>query len=119
MKRIVTGAAAGLSALGLAAGTSTSPALADAGTRTYTFSDCVGPAGTPSSFTAVKTALPEATGVPASSASAFRLDDGTVFVVLSFGDTFTPPGVPTSGQATVACTVSPGNATPYYSGFFA
>ena len=82
--------------------------LAASATATYDFYSCVGPAGTPSAFTAVKTAVPPQTGHPVSAAAAFRLvDNSGIFIVLSFGaGGFTPPGIEVSGNATVTCTVA-------------
>jgi hypothetical protein len=72
-------------------------------TSTYTFYDCTGPA--PSTFQAVKTALPAAARNGVASASAFFLTDGSgVFVVLSFNPDF-PPGISVSGNATVTCLI--------------
>jgi len=89
-------------------------------TEIYSFHDCVGPSGI-GSFTAVKEALPESSGRGVSSASAFRLTDGSgVFVVLIFlnnGVGFSPPGVTTSGVATTTCSVGTGGLQ--FSGFFA
>ena len=75
---------------------------------TYDFYDCVGPAGTPSTFTAVKTAVPPQTGHPVSAAAAFRfVDDSAVFIVLSFGaGGFSPPGIDVSGNANTTCSVA-------------
>ena len=88
-------------------------------TSTYNFYDCVGPAGTPTSFTAEKTATPPASGAPVSSAAAFRLTDGSaIFVVLSFGEgNFSPPGIDQSGRATVTCKVNLSSGTAEFSGF--
>jgi hypothetical protein len=88
-------------------------------TSTYNFYDCVGPAGTPTSFTAEKTATPPASGAPVSSASAFRLTDGSgIFVVLSFGEgNFSPPGIEESGVATVTCKVNTSGGVLEFSGF--
>lgn len=88
-------------------------------TSTYNFYDCVGPAGTPTSFTAEKTATPPASGASVSSASAFRLTDGSaIFVVLSFGEgNFSPPGVDQSGVATVTCSVNTSSGVLAFSGF--
>jgi len=73
----------------------------------YDFYNCVGPAGTPTAFAAVKTAVPPQTGHPVSAAAAFRLTDNSgVFIVLSFGaGAFSPPGIEVSGNATVTCSV--------------
>jgi hypothetical protein len=84
-------------------------------TSTYTFYDCTGPA--PSTFQAVKTALPDAAVNPVAAASAFFLTDGSgIFVVLSFspGD---PPGISLSGNATVSCLIDFSIGTFTWSGF--
>jgi hypothetical protein len=84
-------------------------------TATYTFYGCTGPA--PSTFQAVKTALPAAAQYPVASASAFFLTDGSgIFVVLSFspGD---PPGISVSGNATVSCLIDFSIGTFTWSGF--
>jgi len=87
----------------------------------YTFYDCDGPAGTPLTFTAVKTRLPAAAPYGVSSAAAFRLTDGSaIFVVLSFGEgNFSPPGIAHSGNAVVTCTVDTAVGTFDFSGFLA
>ena len=85
-------------------------------TSTYTFYGCTGPA--PSTFQAVKTALPTAARNRVASASAFFLTDGSAtFVVLSFspGD---PRGISVSGQATVTCQIDFTAGTFTWSGFF-
>jgi hypothetical protein len=86
--------------------------------QTYDFYGCVGPAGTPTSFTASKTSLPAAAGAPVSAAAAFRLTDGSgVFVVLSFGeDNFSPPGIGVAGNATTTCSVNTSIGTLQFSG---
>ncbi len=73
---------------------------------TYSFESCIGPAGAPSSFTAVRE--------DPSAGSAFRLLDGSaIFVGLVFFDVntgtgFSPPGLLSSGTVTVTClTISP------------
>ena len=90
-------------------------------TSTYTFHDCEGPAGTPITFTAVKTRLPNASPNGVSAAAAFRLTDGSaIFVVLSFGEgNFSPPGISHSGNAVVTCTVDTAVGTFDFSGFLA
>ena len=86
----------------------------------YDFYDCAGPSGTPNSFSAVKTATPPQSGSSVSAAAAFRLVDGSaIFVVLSFGDAFNPPGIETSGNATVTCSVTIGGAEYAFSGLLA
>ena len=90
-----------------------------AGPGVYRFSDCVGPAGTPTAFQAQKTQLPPTARFGVSYASAFRLVDGSgVFVVLSFGEgRFSPPGTGTAGIAVVTCKVATSAGTLVYSGF--
>jgi hypothetical protein len=67
---------------------------------TYNFEGCTGPAGTPSSFAAVRQ---EGAG------GSFRLLDGSaIFVGLVFYDVttgtgFSPPGLLSSGTVTVTC----------------
>lgn len=83
----------------------------------WSFVDCSGPAGTPSDFAATH---------ESSNGSAFRLADGaTVFVVLVFvdvtaGKEFRPPGHEVSGNAQATCTtVNPFTGhTLQLSGFF-
>lgn len=96
---------------------STAPATG-ATSQTYDFYGCVGPAGTPTSFTATKTSVPEVTGVPVSAAAAFHLADrSAVFVVLSFGeDNFSPPGIGIAGNATTTCSVETSVGTFEFSG---
>ncbi|SRR6266545_654451 len=90
-------------------------------TNIYTFYDCDGPPGTPSTFTAVKTRLPSAAPYPVSAAAAFRLTDGSaIFVVLSFGEgNFSPPGISHSGNAVVTCSVDTAVGTFEFSGLLA
>jgi hypothetical protein len=97
---------------------STGAAVA-ADTNTYIFYNCDGPPGTPDSFTAVKTVLPNAQGV--SAAAAFRLtDDSAIFIVLSFGEgNFSPPGISHSGNAVVTCSVDTHQGTFEFSGLLA
>lgn len=64
----------------------TSPVAAAAYVGEYHFTDCSGP-GAPDHFTALKEQTPDGHNV-VSSAIAFRLEDGGVFVVQSF-DGFT------------------------------
>jgi hypothetical protein len=72
---------------------------------TFPFHDCVGPSGTPSSFTATKENLPDSAGHGASAGLAYLLTDGSgVFVVKQFGDSAIAPGVPNSAL-TVTCQV--------------
>ena len=69
----------------------------------WSFHGCSGPAETSSTFDALH---------EDSSGSAFRsIDDGTVFVGMWFEDLsagveFRPPGIGTSGKATVTCLVT-------------
>ena len=90
-------------------------------TSVYTFYDCDGPAGTPSTFTAVKTRLPGASPNGVAAAAAFRLTDGSaIFVVLSFGQgNFSPPGIDHSGNAVVTCSVDTAVGTFEFSGLLA
>ena len=80
-------------------------AIADAGPFTFPFHDCVGPSGTPPSFTAEKTQVAPAAGGFAL-ATGYRLTDGTrVFIALIRGDIFGPPGIDVSGNVTTTCLV--------------
>ena len=89
-------------------------------TATYAFYDCIGPSGTPTAFTAVKTAVPLQSGAPVSAAAAFRLtDDSAIFVVLRFDTAFSPPGINHSGNATITCSVNINGEVFYYSGLLA
>jgi hypothetical protein len=86
----------------LVAAVSAGSASGAARTGTYPFHDCVGPAGTPASFTAVKENPPSPYG---GAAVAFRLTDGSgVFVVLAFDGESIGEGVP-AAQATTTCLV--------------
>jgi len=71
------------------------PAAAAKPTSLYYFYDCAGEADAPSSFYAVKTALPSAAGQPVAAAAAFLLTDGSAtYSVLVFGEgLFDPPGI--------------------------
>ena len=71
------------------------PAAAAKPTSLYSFYDCSGEADAPTSFYAVKTALPSAAGQPVSAAAAFLLTDGSAtYSVLVFGEgLFDPPGI--------------------------
>jgi hypothetical protein len=71
------------------------------GTLTYHFFDCTGPAGTPSSFAAVRQAAGD----------AWLLTNGTgIYVIQGVVDETTattyhfPPGLSQSGKPTVTCT---------------
>ena len=71
------------------------PVAAAKPTALYLFYDCSGEADAPSSFYAVKTAIPTAAGAPVSAAAAFLLTDGSAtYSVLVFGEgLFDPPGI--------------------------
>lgn len=86
----------------------------------FLFHDCVGPAGTPPSFTALKTELP-APALPAfAQATAYRLTDGSaIFLALIRGDRHHPPGIDPSGTATTSCLVDTPIGTIWFSGFLA
>lgn len=89
--------------------------------RSYSFHDCVGPAGTPTSFTAVKEQLPASAAHGVSAGVAFRLSDGSgVFIALEFGGTTIGNGIPV-GQLTTTCQVdfAPPAGTLSVSGFLA
>jgi hypothetical protein len=85
----------------------------------YYFHDCIGPTGTPASFTAVKENTPSPNG--ASAAVAFRLTDGRgVFVAHAFDGVIIGKGIP-QDQLTTTCLVdfaSPEETLPV-SGFIA
>jgi hypothetical protein len=102
MKRRVVAAgflAGALAMAGFAGSVSASNAVS-----TYDFYNCTGP-GVPSSFSAVKTALPGAASHPVSSASAFRVLDSTdVYTVYDFGFG-APHGITVSGVAVDWCYV--------------
>jgi hypothetical protein len=71
----------------------------------YSFHDCAGPNGTPTSFIAVKEQLPSAAAHGASAGVAFRLADGSgVFVALQFDGTTIGNGIP-SEKITTTCLV--------------
>jgi len=107
VQRLIRGLVVAASVVVLTATTLAVAAGAEADTRTYLFYDCSGPAGTPVSFTAVKTAIPEATAKLTSSAAAFRLvDHSGIYNVLSFGEgNFSPPGISSSAAGRVVCSV--------------
>jgi hypothetical protein len=79
-------------------------ARADPDSPATYFFDCSGPAGTPTSFYAVREA--------GSVGSGYHLTDGTaIFVVVIFDDvtsgvSFSPPGLSQSGNVTTTCTVT-------------
>jgi hypothetical protein len=67
----------------------------------YSFHDCVGPAGTPTSFTAVKEYPSPSSRNGVSAALSFRLTDGSgVFVVEAFDGITVAPGIPLSNLTT-------------------
>src|SRR2546421_484511 len=79
---------------------------ARATSATFPFYDCVGPAGTPTSFTAEKTELPQAAGPSFAQATAYRLTDrSAVFIALIRDDIHHPRGIDSSGAATTTCLV--------------
>ena len=88
-------------------------------THTYTFYDCSGPS--PTTFMAVKTALPKPAPGAVAAAAAFRLIDGSAtYVVLSYGQGgFSPPGISHSGNANVMCLVTFSIGTFHVSGLLA
>jgi len=93
-------------ALGLAvvaAAVGAGSALAAAQPGTYNFHDCVGPAGTPTSFTAVKEYSSPSSRNGVSAALSFRLtSDSGVFVVEAFNGVPVAPGIPAS-KLTTTC----------------
>jgi hypothetical protein len=93
---------------------------AAADTRIFPFHDCVGPTGTPTSFTAEKTETQPVDGTPTfSQATGYRLTDGSaVFIALIRGDIHNPPGIDVSGAATTTCLVdTPLRGTVRFWGF--
>jgi hypothetical protein len=94
---------------------------AGAAPATFLFHDCVGPSGTPTSFTAEKTALPPAAARSFAQATAYRLTDGSaVFIALIRDDVHHPPGIDVSGAATITCLVdTPLLGTVIFQGFLA
>jgi hypothetical protein len=101
---------------------------ANFGTTTWTFTDCTGPAGTPTTFDAVRqefTTPPQSgefiTGMPA----LFLLTSGTqlfnpfMFTNLDTGGSSTSPGFDHNGLLLVTCnTTSPVTGTNYlFTGF--
>jgi hypothetical protein len=91
------------------------------GSDVFPFHDCTGPEGTPQSFTAEKTELPESALPAFSQATAYRLTDGSaIFIALIRGDRHHPPGIDPSGVATTSCLVdTPFVGTIWFSGFLA
>lgn len=87
----------------------------------FQFHDCVGPPGTPPSFTAEKIELPPPAGPSFAQATGYRLTDGSgVFIALIRDDIHHPPGVDGSGAATISCLVdTPLKGTLTYRGFLA
>ena len=86
----------------------------------FQFHDCVGPAGTPQSFTAVKTELPAPPPPAFAVATAYRLTDGSaIFLALIRGDRHHPPGIDQSSAATTSCLVDTPIGTLLYRGFLA
>jgi hypothetical protein len=106
---------AGLPALALAA-IAAGPAFAAASVGHFDFYGCTGPA--PTSFTALKEDLPAAEGGSASAAVAYRLEDGSVFVVQSFNGFTIGKGSP-SGNLVVSCQIDFQSGTYTFSGFIA
>jgi hypothetical protein len=97
-----------LAVLALAAGAAQCPAAASAdpstpSTLTYEFTNCTGPAGTPTQFDAVKQ--------PGEAAALHLTDGGGVFVAMRAVDVetgavlFATPGFDVNGLATVTCSV--------------
>jgi hypothetical protein len=111
-------------AAAIACGTILATAIAGAvaaDTGIFPFHDCVGPAGTPTSFTAEKTELPASAGPAFSQATGYRLTDGSaVFIALIRHVIHHPPGIDMSGIATVTCLVdTPLQGTVVFKGFLA
>lgn len=101
MKRTKTAFALAVVAAAISAGSASGAAQPG----TYKFHDCVGPAGTPSNFTAVKEYSSPTSHNGVSAALSFRLTDGSgVFVVHAFDGVTTGKGIPAS-QLTTTCLV--------------
>jgi hypothetical protein len=97
MRRIKTVFGVAVVAAAVCAGS----ALGAARQGSYYFHDCVGPSGTPASFTAVK----ENTSSGGSAAVVFRLTDGSgVFVAHAFDGVTIGKGIP-ADQLTTTCLV--------------
>jgi hypothetical protein len=80
------------------------PVAAAKPTSPYYFYDCTGDG--PSSFWAVKTALPGAASAPVSGASAFHVvDSSDVYSLVSFGNGW-PPGIAHNSSYNLVCTVT-------------
>lgn len=88
-------------------------------TGIFPFHDCVGPVGTPTSFTAEKTELPAGASPAFAQSTAYRLTDGSaIFIALIRGDRHHPPGIDPSGTATTWCRVdTPLFGTLWFGGF--
>lgn len=97
--------AAGILAGALAMAAFAASVSASSAVSTYDFYNCSGP-GVPSSFSAVKTALPDPAGHGVSAASAFRVLDSTaIYTVYDFGFG-APHGIDVSGVAVDWCWVN-------------
>ncbi len=85
----------------------------------FPFHDCIGPSGTPTSFTAEKMEVPFIFGAAFSQATAYRLVDGSaIFIALIRGDIHNPPGLAETNVATTTCLVdTPLKGTVSFSGF--
>ena len=96
-----------------------SEGLAESGI--FPFYQCVGPPGTPESFTAEKIQLPEPALPAFAQATAYRLTDGSaIFLALIRGDRHHPPGIDPDGVAKTSCLVdTPLAGTILFSGFLA
>jgi hypothetical protein len=86
----------------------------------FLFYECVGPAGTPASFTAEKIELPLPALPAFAQATAYQLTDGSAtFLALIRGDRHHPPGMDASGIADTSCLVDTPIGTLLFSGFLA
>ena len=113
MKRRVL--AAGIVAAAMAMLGCAGSAAAGNAVSTYTFYDCTGP-GVPSTFMAVKTALPNAAPHGVSAAGAFLVvGSSDVYTVYDFGFG-SNSGIPTSGVATDWCWVNYAGIGPALAG---
>jgi len=83
----------------------------------FPFHDCVGPVGTPSSFTATKENLPESAAHGASAGISYKLTEGSgVFVVQEFGESPIAPGIP-ENNLSVTCQVDLPSGSFTFTGF--
>ena len=86
----------------------------------FPFHNCVGPIGTPESFTAVKTELPPAAFPAFAPTTAYRLTNGSAIFLALIRPASHPPGIDAAGIAIVSCLVdTPLAGTVPFRGFLA